>query len=182
VVDDVECGGVVVGALHLLGGGAALRVAVGASVVSPGVLGAQDVLLSVLAPAVPVVGGAADAHLAGPPRHGLAPLGAERVVRVGPGVAERAGRAGAGRRGGGGGDADGAVGERDDLGGEAAALVQGVGGVGRVQVELQLAHQLLHAAQLRHQLLLLLLLAVHRGVSSVREGVIGDALERAGWG
>jgi hypothetical protein len=66
---------VVVGALHLLSGGAALRVAVGASVVRPGVLGAQDVLLAVLAPAVPVGGGAADAHLAG---QGGTPDGAVR--------------------------------------------------------------------------------------------------------
>ena len=173
VVDDVEERGVVVGALHLLGGRAVLRVAVRAAVVGPRVLGAQDVLLAVLAPAVAVVGGAlgaaargADAHLlAGPARRGLALLGAGAggaegvvVVVVGGGVAAADRAPGGGQRRGGSEvrrgraeHADGVVGERDDLVDEAAAEVDGGGVRGRAQLLLELAHQVLHAAQLRDQ-------------------------------
>jgi hypothetical protein len=73
VVDDVEDGGVAVGALHLLGGGASPRGAVRAPVVGARVARAEDVLLPVLAPAVAVVGGALLGLPPAPPRNGSEP-------------------------------------------------------------------------------------------------------------
>jgi hypothetical protein len=144
-----------------------------AAVVGPRVLGAEDVLLAVLAPAVAVVDGAlgaaaargADAHLlAGPARRGLALLGAGAGAGAGGGAegvvgggvaADRApGPNGGQRRGEVRGrveHADGAVGERDDLVDEAAAEVDGGCVPGRAQLQLELAHQVLHAAQVRDQ-------------------------------
>ena len=80
------------------------------------------------------------------------------VVVVGGGVAAAYRAPGGGQRRGGSEvrrgraeHADGVVGERDDLVDEAAAEVDGGGVRGRAQLLLELAHQVLHAAQLRDQ-------------------------------
>lgn len=167
VVDHVEHRRVLVGALHLLRRHASLRVAVGATVVTPWVLGSKNLFLPILSPAMAII----YRWILHPSRRAhpnLMPLllrrrlpllgGLERQVGdVAEGAGSRRVEVTGGDSGGGalavavevaGPDhADGALGDGEDLRGQVLAEV---GGAGATQVSLQLPHELLDVAQLRH--------------------------------